>query len=179
MRRNDFRFFSAGLFVVGLLLMMTTPAILAQGSSPEVQKAYAHINRNAKLEADISKMAMKNSQNADIKKFAHQISSESNSIESELFTYAERDNYQLRGDPPAEALEAQKKMKSVTGTDFDKLYLTQMASMVKDDLQAVQDAGTPKSGTELSAVCAKVQSQSDDRMKQITQLATGENFIIQ
>ena len=179
MRRNDFRFFRAGLFVAGLLLIMTTPAMLAQGSSPEVQKAYAHINRNAKLEVDISKMAMKNSQNADVKKFAHQIISENNSLESELFTYAERDNYQLRADPPAEAVQAQKKMKPLTGADFDKLYLTQMVSFEKDDLQAVQDAGTPGSGTELSAVCAKVQSQSADRTKQITQLAAAENFIIQ
>jgi len=153
--------------------------VLAQGSSPVVKTAYSHINRNAKVESDFSKMAMKSSQNADVKKFAHQIISENNNIESLMFTYAERDGYQLRGDAPAETVDAQKKMKQLTGPDFDKIYLTQMASMVKDDLQAVQQAGSPGDGTELSAICAKVQSQSADRMKQITQLAAGENFIIQ
>ncbi len=136
MRRNDFRFFRAGLFIA-VLLLLTTSAVLAQGNSPNVKTAYSHLNRNAKLETNFSKMAMKSSQNADVKKFAHQIVSENNSIQSLMFTYAERDGYQLLGEAPAEAVQAQKKMKQLTGPDFDKIYLTQMASFVKDDLQAV------------------------------------------
>lgn len=179
MKRNNFRFIGTGLCIVGLLLLATS-AMLAQGNSPTVQKAYSHLDRNTTLETNMSKMAMKKSQNADVKKFAHQVISENNSLASRMFTYANRDGYLLRGGPaPAEISQAQKQMKKLSGTDFDKVYLMQMANLVNDDMRAVQDAGNPKDETELSSICAKVESQSTDRKKQITQLASGENFMIQ
>ena len=179
MRRNDFRFFRAGLSIAGLFLL-TTCAMLAQGNSPVIQQAYSHLDRNVGLESNLSKMALKKSQNTDVKKFAHQIISENNTIASRMFTYSNRDGYILRGGPaPAEVAQAQKKMKQLTGTDFDKVYLTQIASLVNDDMKAVQDAGSPKDESELSAICTTVQSQSSDRMKQIHQLAAAENYNIE
>ena len=48
------------------------------------RNTFGNLRRNLDVENDLSKMALKNSSNEDLKKFAHQVISENHSLSNEL-----------------------------------------------------------------------------------------------
>lgn len=173
MRRSFFTFTKIGLMTAGLFFAAPM-AMLAQNA----QQVYAHLYRNTNVETNLSKMAMKNSNNADVKKFAHQAMSDDRNLGGELMAYAVKYNLRLIAEAPASTVEAQKQMKNLTGEAFDKIYLVQMDAFVKDDQKTAAQASA-MSDPEVSALGTKIQNLASDRAKQITALTTGEGFQIQ
>lgn len=174
MRRRFSTFTKIGLMMMAGLFLAVPTAMLAQNA----QEVLAHLYRNTNAEANLSKMAMKNSQNADVKKFAHQVMSDDRNVGGQLMAYAVKFNLRLIGEAPASTVAAEKQMKNLTGTDFDKMYLVQMDAFVKDDQKIAAEASA-MSDPEVSAIGTKIQDLSSDRAKQITALTTGEGFQIQ
>ncbi len=174
MRQRFLTFISAGLMMAGLFFA-ACPATLAQ--SEDIKANYAHLYRNASVETDLSKMAMKNSSNADVKKFAHQVMSDNRNIAGEIMAYAVKFGFRLIEQSPASTAAAEKQMKTLNGDAFDKMYLVQMQAFVKDDQKVAADVSA-SGDSEVSAVGAKIESLANDRAKQITALTTEENFQI-
>ncbi|HVC89145.1 MAG TPA: DUF4142 domain-containing protein [Acidobacteriaceae bacterium] len=175
MMRSFFTFPKIGLMAVGLFLMAPTVMLAQKGDTQEV---LAHLYRNTNVETNLSKMAMKNSTNADVKKFAHQVMSDDRNAGGELMEYAMKYNLRLIAEAPASTVEAEKQMKKLTGEAFDKMYLVQMDAFVKDDQKTAAQASAI-SDSEVSAIGTKIQNLASDRAKQITALTTGEGFQIQ
>ena len=142
-----------------------------------------NMRRNIKVETDLSKMALKNSSNDDVKKFAAQVISENRRNEMQL-TSATSSNPNLSGvpyaeDTPSQTRQAEKQMKKLTGTQFDGMYLAQMNGYVKNDQSATANASGNANSSDLNAVMMQLRNTADDRIKQIAQVAQSENFKLQ
>jgi predicted outer membrane protein len=214
--RMNFNFLKASLLAAGLLLVTTTPAILAQmhGSAPMggannnmnnnpnnnmgpdgmqpggiagsqssedmvERNAFGNLHRNLDVETELSKMAVKNSGNEDVKKFAQQVITENHGLSNELIL--PNPNGQIMGAEmvPDQTKKAEKQMKKMTGKPFDQLYLVQMDAYIKNDQEIAQKAQTTVSMAKVSEVGTRVQSLSDDREKQIATLTQETGFKIQ
>ena len=175
MMRSFFTFTKIGLMMMAALFLAAPTAMLAQNA----QEVLAHLYRNTNAETGLSKMAMKNSQNADVKKFAHQAMSDDRNLGGKLMAYAVKYNLRLIATAPASTVAAEKQMKNLTGTDFDKMYLSQMDGYVKNDRQATQGAQSAMNSSDLSALTMQLQRAADSRAQQLTQVAQSENFKLQ
>ncbi len=172
MKRSFFSFFSMGLLAAGLFFAAPS-AMLAQ------EAVLTRISRNSQIETQMSKMALKNSANADVKKFAKQMIKDNNDIGGRVFSAAITYGYHLQIDPSDATSQAEKKMKQLTGTDFDKMYLVQMDAFVKDDKEVAAEASGTQGEGDVSAIGDRLQGLVESRAKQIPELTSAEGFKIQ
>ncbi|MES2219367.1 MAG: DUF4142 domain-containing protein [Acidobacteriota bacterium] len=144
------------------------------------RNTFGNLRRNFDVENDLSKMALKNSSNEDVKKFAQQVISENHKISGDLIV--PNPNGQMGMQPemvPSQTKKAEKQMKKMTGKPFDQLYLVQMDAYIKNDQQVAHSAQTMASVPKMSEVGMRVQSMSEDRQKQIAALTQQTGFKIQ
>lgn len=172
MKRNFFNFFSIGLLASGLFFAAPS-AMLAQ------EAVLTRISRNSQIETQMSKMALKNSENADVKKFAKQVLKDNNDIGGQVFSAAITYGYHLQVDVPDATSQAEKKMKQLKGTDFDKMYLVQMDAFLKDNKDVATQASATKGEGDVSAIGDRLQELVDSRTKDIASLTQAEGFKIQ
>lgn len=140
----------------------------------------ANMRRNSKVEADLSKMALKNSSNDQVKQFAQQVISENRRNDMAL-TSAANSNGSLAemsfsAPVPSQTHQAEKQMKKTTGTDFDKLYIGQMDGYIKNDQQLTTNASSGTATGNMGSVAMQLRNTADNRVKQLAQVAQSENL---
>jgi predicted outer membrane protein len=143
------------------------------------RNAFGNLHRNLDVETDLSKMAVKNSSNEDVKKFAQQVISENHGLSNELVLPNPNGQMMDAEMVPDQTKKAEKQMKKMTGKPFDQMYLVQMDAYIKNDQQIAQKAQSTVSMAKVSEVGTRVQSLSDDREKQIATLTQETGFKIQ
>ncbi|MFZ0516353.1 MAG: DUF4142 domain-containing protein [Acidobacteriaceae bacterium] len=143
------------------------------------QNMFGNLRRNFDVENDLSKMALKNSSNDDVKKFAHQVISENKSMSNDLVLPNPTGEMMQPETVPDQTRKAEKQMKKMTGKPFDQMYLVQMDAYVKNDQEVAQKAEAASKMSKVSEVGTRVRSQSDDREKQIGTLTQETGFKIQ
>jgi len=208
MWRNNFSFFRAGSLATGLLLLTLAPGALAQmhgggapmggtpnsmnnnnnnmapGMSPEnsdqmmERNMFGNLRRNFDVETKLSKMALKNSTNEDVKKFAQQVITENHGLSNDLILPNPTGEMMAPELVPSQTKQAEKQMKKMTGKPFDQMYLLQMDAYIKNDQQVAHSAESMMSVPRVSEVANRVQSVSEEREKQIGTLTQGEGFTI-
>lgn len=172
MKRSFFRHFTISLLAVGLFVAVPS-ALLAQQSILE------RISRNNQIETKMSKMALKNSQNADVKKFAKQVIKGNGGIAGQVFSATITYHLTLEVNVPSATDAAMAKMKNLKGTDFDQQYLVQMDAFTKDDKSAADEASNVNGQGDVSEIGDRLQELVTSRQKQIPQLTQAEGFKIQ
>ncbi|MFZ0516354.1 MAG: DUF4142 domain-containing protein [Acidobacteriaceae bacterium] len=144
------------------------------------QSMFGNLRRNFDVENDLSKMALKNSSNDDVKKFAHQVLSENLGLSNDLNVPGPNGDRLMQPDTvPEPTKKAEKQMKKMTGKPFDQMYLVQMDAYVKNDQEVVQKAEETSNVPNVSELGMRVRSLSDDRQKQIGTLTQETGFTIQ
>jgi predicted outer membrane protein len=164
------------------------PGMLPNGMQPNQQNSaeanfVATMRRNSKVETDLSKMAMKNSSNDQVKQLAKDVIAQNRKSDMAL-TSATSSTGQLGGmsfpaPVPSQTHQAEKQMKKLTGTDFDKMYLSQMDGYVKNDQQTISAASGSLNSGDMGSLTMQLQNTADARAKQIAQVAQSENFKVQ
>lgn len=134
------------------------------------------MRRNNKAETDMSKLALKNSSNDNVKQMAQQVIAENRKTDMALGSTAETDHLSLDTSLPSQTRKAMKEMKKLIGTDFDKMYLSQMDGYVKNDRQTTQGAESAMNSSDLSALTMQLRRATDSRAQQLTQVAQSENL---
>lgn len=135
------------------------------------------IRRNSKAETELSKLAMKNSSNDNVKKMAQQIVTENRKTDNSLNSAAASgNNMQFNMDIPSATKKAMKQMKKSTGTQFDGIYLGQMNGYFKSDAKTAEDASSAVSSGTLQALFSRLKSQAEARQQQLAQVAQSDNF---
>ena len=172
MKRSFFGVFSISLLAAGLFLVAPS-ATLAQ------EAVLTRISRNSQIETQMSKMALKNSENADVKKFAKQVIKDNSGIGGRVFSASITYNFHPQIEIPEATSQAEKKMKQAKGADFDKIYLVQMDAFVKDDKDAATEASATKGQGDVSEIGDRLQQLVESRRPQITQLLQEEGFKIE
>jgi predicted outer membrane protein len=140
---------------------------------------FGRLRRNFDVETDLSKMALKNSTNEDVKKFAQQVIIDNHRLGNQLIVPNENGEMFDPEVVPPETQKAKKQMKKMTGAPFDQMYLVQMDAYAKDDRQTARGAAAMMSLPKVSEVGTQVQTMSDDREKQIASLTKETGFNIQ
>jgi predicted outer membrane protein len=154
---------------------------MGQQSSDQMaeQNMFGNLRRNFDVENDLSKMAMKNSGNDDVKKFAQQVISENHGISNDLTIPNPNGEMMQSETVPSQTKKAEKQMKKMTGKPFDQMYLVQMDAYIKNDQQVANKAEEATNVPKVSEVGIRVRSLSDDRQKQIGTLTQETGFKIQ
>lgn len=143
------------------------------------QRMFGNLRRNFDVENDLSKMALKNSSNDDVKKFAQQVISENHGLSNDLVIPNPTGEMMQPEMVPEQTKRAKKQMKKMTGKPFDQMYLVQMNAYVRNDQDVAQKAQTASNLPRVSEVGMRVRSLSEERAKQIGTLTQGEGFKIQ
>ena len=209
MKQNRLNFFRIVVLTAGLLLLTASPAARAQMAQPgqsgsmnqngqpngmqpmpgqmgqqnpqqmEENNVLDNLRRNMYVETQLSKLAEKQSSNADVKKFAGQVVSDNRGLEDEVaMSMANNDTF-FSPDVPSQTRKAEKQMKKLTGTQFDQMYLAQMDGYLKDDQTVGRRAVGMTDSSKANEVGMREQTLADQRQKQLTQLAAEENFRIE
>ena len=176
MKRSFFSISSVGLLAAGLFFAAPS-AMMAQ--SAEIVSTYTRIYRNNNVEVDLSKLAMKNSDNADVKKFAKQVIKDNHVMAGQIFSDSLTYGFTLTADTPSSAMDAEKQMKQLKGVDLDKMYLVQMDAFVKDDKIVAAQASALTKQSDLGQIGDQLQALVDSRTKDISQITQAEGFKIQ
>jgi len=161
--------------------MQPTPGMRQQNNaqSSQEQAFLATMRRNAEAETELSKLALKQSGNDNVKKFAQQVISDNRKAEGQLDMSASNAGVSFAPPIPEETRKAEKQMKKQTGTQFDGMYLAQMDAYVKNDQKTVGDSSLTNSSQDLQSLTMRLRTQADERAQQIAQLAQSENIKIQ
>jgi predicted outer membrane protein len=218
-QKRNFNFLNVGILAPALVLLLMTPAALAQmhtpapmGGTPSSgmnnnnnnmspdgmngmqpggptapennqdmieRSTFGNLRRNFDVETHLSKMALKHSNNEDVKKFATQVIGENHGLSNDLIV--PNPNGQMMMGPemvPSVTRKAEKQMKKMTGKPFDELYLVQMDAYVKNDQQTAHNAEAMTSLPKMSEVGMRVRTMSDQREQQIADLTKKVGFVI-
>jgi|GEM_PF-4660735 len=143
----------------------------------------ANMRRNIKVEDDLSRLALKNSSNDDVKKLANQVIKENRSNDMQL-SAAIMDSGpsvpMFGASVPKQTRKAEKQMKKMTGKQFDLLYLEQLDSYVRNDQKvATEAAENGTSNDRMGSLTMQLRNTADQRLKQIGQVTQSENSKIQ
>lgn len=159
---------------------MQPPGTMGPQSSTQMleQNTIGNLRRNFDVETKLSKMALKNSSNEDVKKFAQQVITENHGLSNDLILPNPTGEMMAPELVPSETKKAEKKMKKMTGKPFDQIYLVQMDAYIKNDQQVAQRAESMMTGSKMSEVTNRVQSISEQRAKQIDTLTQETGFRI-
>jgi len=199
MRLRTIRIFGAATLVLGLFA--ATSPILAQRqsgmgaqaqpgigqpgtTSPQntAQTAFvAHMRRNSMVETNLSKMALKNSDNAQVKDFARQVISENRKSDMAMSSANESSfgpsaTPTFGEDTPSQTRKAEKQMKKMKGTQFDEMYLSQMNGYIQDDQKATANASDTLSSSQIGSLVMQLRNTADARSKQLAQVVQSENL---
>lgn len=134
------------------------------------------MRRNNKAETELSKLAVKNSGNDNVKKMAQQVIAQNHRMGSSLNGAAASANMSMPEEIPSDTKKALKDMKKLTGTPFDKMYLSQMDGYVKNDQKTATDASGSVNSPDLKAMAMQLRNMADSRAQQLAQVAQSENF---
>jgi predicted outer membrane protein len=188
--------FSGAVVLAAGLMASSTPAAQAQnaGNEPGSNTAakggtqgeinfLAHMRRNTKIETDISKMALKNSQSAAVKKLAKQVIQDNRKDEMAM-TGAASPNPNLAQSyyvpkPPQQTVDSEKKLKSLKGSEFDRMYISMLAAFVQDDQKAIEQASQSMNDSELGPLIGQMKQRVEKRSKLLQQTAESEHLKIE
>ena len=156
----------------------------ASGQNGLESSFVATMRRNSEEETDLSKMALKNSGDDGVKKFASQVIRENRKDEMALVG-ASRNTDPSDTTPtfvasvPSQTRNAEKQMKKLSGAQFDEMYLSQLNAYVNSDQQMLGKYSTDLSSPGLQSAAMRLRNTADQRKQQIAQVAQSENFTIQ
>jgi len=143
------------------------------------RNAFGNLRRNFDVENELSKMAVKNSSNGDVKKFAQQVIAENRGLSNDLILSNPNGEMMEPEMVPSQTRKAEKQMKKMTGKPFDQMYLVQMDAYIKNDRQVAHNAESMMSVAKVSEVANRVQGLSEDREQQIGALTQETGFKIE
>ncbi len=147
--------------------------------SAQEQSVLGTVRRNVDAENELSKLAVKNSSNDNVKKLAQQVISDNRKVQSQLNISLSNGGPTFAAPIPSETRKAEKQMKKMTGTPFDGMYLSQLEAYVKDDQKTASDASLTNSAPDLRDLTMQLRVQADQRVQQIAQVAQSENIKLQ
>ena len=156
----------------------------ASGQNGLESSFVATMRRNSEVETDLSKMALKNSGDDGVKKFASQVIRENRKDEMALVG-ASRNTDPSDTTPtfvasvPSQTRNAEKQMKKLSGAQFDEMYLSQLNAYVNSDRQMLGKYSAALSSPGLQLAAMRMRNTADQRKQQIAQVAQSENFTIQ
>lgn len=180
-------FYFSGVAVLAVGLVAVSPAALAQANNAGQPMAggitgqafVAHMRRNSDVETNLSKMALKKSDNDAVKKLAAQTIADNRKNEM-LLTSA------VAGDPNYSSLpydgvpdvtkQAEKQMKSATGMQLDGTYLAQMKAYFQDDQRTVAAAKNSVKDEKMELAIDRLKTTADGRVTKVVQVAQAENL---
>lgn len=135
------------------------------------------IRENMAVEIELSQLALKRSHSSSIKKFARQVIAENSMLSVQARQLAPDKsgvfpNPMFEGTRQAvDAHAAEKKMRTMSGAQFDKLYLHQMYRYAQNDQQVGHSAYAMMEFPGISPVGRKMWDMANNRVKQVEKLA--------
>lgn len=139
----------------------------------------ANALNDVRAETDLSKLALKKTTNDGVKKLARQVIADNHTLENSLNQEVMGNSFPMIGGLPGQFRKTEKKMKELTGIQFDGTYLSEILGYVKNDQKVSRDASASMNLPSLSPTILQMRNLSDNRVQQIKQLAQSENIKFQ
>jgi putative membrane protein len=109
--------------------------VLTTGTEQFAQKAYD----DSVAEVTLARLALKNSENAEVKEFANLMIKDHSAASEELKKIISAENIKLSEKPDDEAKDMAEKLASLKGKDFDRAYMDDMVDDHEDTVDLFQD----------------------------------------
>jgi hypothetical protein len=160
--------------------MQPDPLGSTQSSSLEnlQRDLLSNILRDGNAETALSRVALEQSSNENIRKLAQQTIANNLTISKSLYSGALGRICPVISQTPNQVLEMAKKMKELTGIQLDGVYLSQLQAYVRHDQKMMKDTRAFGSSPDIDGMVMQMRALADSRMHQIDQIASGESFLL-
>lgn len=192
MNRRNFRLPAVALLATGLLVaccatsvargqngMPGTPQGSTNSSKTLAERSLAGaLLSNIRAETQFSKVALKNSTDAQLKKLARQVISQNGKLDAQLVTLIAGDSvvnnevYNF-GHLTSRARDTERQLKKLHGTDFDRAYVAAMDQYGQKARTMISDHSTlvALSRPRTQRLISRIQIISEQNSKQLHELA--------
>lgn len=123
------RHFTAGMLVAPVISVLTlvSPAAYSQDAGTEAQHFVTEAARTGRAEIELAQLALKSSQDEDVRKFAQQMVKDHTAAAARLKAIAAKENLTVPGELDAEHQALKQKLSQLKGDEFDTAYGAEMA----------------------------------------------------
>ena len=152
----------------------------AQSSSQknEDRDFFSNILRDCKAETELSKLAIQQSSDDQLKNFARQIISDNQRISQDLYSGSLGNICPVISQTPARVRDIAKEMKTLRGIQFDGTYLSQLEAYVKHDQEMIKGAPNLTNFSDMETTVSQMRLLADHRIAQMGKLAENDNIVL-
>jgi putative membrane protein len=161
-----------GRHLVKLLLsILVIPALaLGAGGSPD-SSFYKSLAQGGLAEVDLSQLASEKSTNAAVKNFGAMMVKDHSAANEELKTLAASKNITLPSGPGAAAQAKKVELDALSGTSFDKSYVSNQIQAHKDTVSLLQKEISSGQDVDAKALAQKLLPTVQAHLKAIEKIA--------
>lgn len=136
------------------------------------------IAENGQAEMNLSKMALTNSSNDNVKKLAQQMIQDHQRVDSDVSQAANTRNVVVSQSVPGRVKKEEKKLQELTGASFDQAYLKDLDHYVKDDQSRTEQVAGGSNSADIRELAMEVQNMNQVHNQQIQEAAKSENLAL-
>jgi predicted outer membrane protein len=157
-----------------------SPETAQSSSQKNMERDFlSNILRDGNAETALSEMATQQSNDDQVKKFAHEMIVDNQRISQELYSGSLGNICPVISQTPARVRDIAKKMKTLDGVQFDGTYLSQLEAYVRHDQEMLKDSPNFSNFLDMETTVSQMKLLADDRVLQIGKLAESENIVLQ
>lgn len=139
---------------------------------------FSNILRDSNAETMLSEIAIQQSSDDQLKKFAHQIISDNQRISQELYSGSLGNICPVISQTPARVHDIAKKMNHLSGIQFDGTYLSQLEAYIEHDQAMIKGAPNFSNFLDMETTVSQMRLLADYRIDQIGKLADNDNIVL-
>lgn len=140
------------------------------------QGYFRDLATNAQTETDLSRLALTNSGNDGVKKLAQQVIADHQKQDDAVSEAASKLKVVLQQGPSGHLRKLEKKMQSLTGSQFDQAYLKELSHDVTQDKNRANDEMLTTNAPDIRQLMLEVQDTAKNCSKQIADVGKAENL---
>ncbi len=131
---------------------------------------------NAQTETNLSRLALTNSGNDGVKKLAQQVIADHQNLDGGVSALASNLALPLPQKPSKHLLKQEKKMQSLTGSQFDQAYLKELSHDVAQDTNSANQEILATDSQGMRQLMLEVKGSAQNCSKQIANVGKAENL---
>ena len=138
--------------------------------------SFLDLANNALTETDLSRLALTNSGNDGVKKLAQQVIADHQKLDGGVSAIASNLGVVLPQGPSGHLRKQEKKMQSLTGSQFDQAYLKELNHDVAQDKSSANQEMLATNSPGMRQLMLKVKGAAQNWSKQIADVGKAENL---
>jgi predicted outer membrane protein len=159
-------------------LQSGSPTAQSSSRKHEERDFFSNILRDGKAETELSKLAIQQSSDGQLKTFARQMISDNLRISQELYSGSLGNICPVISQTPARVRDIVTTMKTLSGIQFDGTYLSQLEAYIEHDQEMIKGAPDFSNFSAMETTVSQMRLLAEHRTLQIGRLAEDDNIVL-